>query len=171
MLSAEPFPVLYNDSMEALFQGFFREIGAMYYKHTQKGPVLAGGLFGTALFVVVLWARNNRNLGTLFIGVLLIILGLFFSSMTVEVTDDRMVVFFGPGFLGRRFHLEQIRGVRRVRNPWYYGWGIHVTPHGWLYNVSGFDSVEIELSSGKTHRIGTDDPEKLIEAIRTRKEA
>ena len=58
----------------------------------------AGGLFCSALFVLVLSARNNWNLDTLFRGVLLLVPGLFFSSMTVEITDDRMVIFFGPGF-------------------------------------------------------------------------
>ena len=52
----------------------------MYYKHTQKGLVPAGGLFGSALLsVIVLSARNNQNPGMLFTGVLLIVLGLFFS--------------------------------------------------------------------------------------------
>jgi len=52
-----------------------------------------------------------------------------------------------------------------VKNHWYYGWGIHLTPHGWLYNISGFLAVEIQMKSGKKYRIGTDEPKKLIEAI------
>jgi len=53
-----------------------------------------------------------------------------------------------------------------VKNPWYYGWGIRFTPHGWLYNVSGLHAVEIELKNGKKYRIGTDVPENLEKAIR-----
>lgn len=49
--------------------------------------------------------------------------------------------------------------------PLYYGWGIHLTPHGWLYNVSGSDAVEIRMKTGKKYRIGTDVPEELERAI------
>ncbi len=52
-----------------------------------------------------------------------------------------------------------------VRNRWYYGWGVRLTARGWLYNVSGFDAVEILLKNGRTYRIGTDKPAKLLLAI------
>jgi hypothetical protein len=52
-----------------------------------------------------------------------------------------------------------------VKNPWYYGWGIHLTPSGWLYNVSGFWAVELQMKNGKKYRIGTDDPEGLVQVI------
>ena len=41
-----------------------------------------------------------------------------------------------------------------------------MTPHGVLYNVSGFDAVEIKLRTGKKFRIGTDVPQELDAAIR-----
>ncbi|MDY7014940.1 MAG: hypothetical protein SVX43_15355 [Cyanobacteriota bacterium] len=53
-----------------------------------------------------------------------------------------------------------------VKNPWYYGWGIRLTPRGWLFNVSGLDAVEISLNSGRHFRIGTDRPRELERAIR-----
>ena len=34
-----------------------------------------------------------------------------------------------------------------------------------IYNVSGFDAVEIQLKNGKIYRIGTDEPKKLEQAI------
>lgn len=52
-----------------------------------------------------------------------------------------------------------------MKNPWYYGWGIRLPPHGWLFNVSGLDAVEIELAFGRTFRVGTDRPGELAEAI------
>ena len=36
----------------------------------------------------------------------------------------------------------------------------------WIYNVSGFDAVEIIMKNGKIYRIGTDVPEELEAAIR-----
>jgi hypothetical protein len=43
--------------------------------------------------------------------------------------------------------------------------GIHHTPYGWLYNVSGFDVVAITLRDGRKFAVGTDDPHGLITAI------
>ena len=36
----------------------------------------------------------------------------------------------------------------------------------WIYNVSGFDAVEIILKNGKIYRIGTDVPSELEAAIK-----
>ncbi|GAI51787.1 unnamed protein product [marine sediment metagenome] len=66
----------------------------------------------------------------------------------------------------KRFKLNEIESCQVVKNHWYYGWGIRLTPHGVLYNVSGFDAVEIKLRTGKKFRIGTDVPQELEEAIR-----
>ena len=44
--------------------------------------------------------------------------------------------------------------------------GIHLTPYGWLYNVSGFDAVAITLRDGKRFALGTDDSHGLVEALR-----
>jgi hypothetical protein len=65
----------------------------------------------------------------------------------------------------KRFTLDSIKEARAVRNKWYYGWGIRRAPNAWLYNVSGLDSVEIELKNGKAYRIGTDQPEVLLKEI------
>jgi hypothetical protein len=58
-----------------------------------------------------------------------------------------------------------IEAYRVVENPWYYGWGIRFTPRGWLFNVSGFSAIELQMKSGKLYRIGTDDPEGLAKAV------
>ena len=39
------------------------------------------------------------------------------------------------------------------------------TPHGWLYNVSGWEAVEITLPSGKRFRLGTDEPRRLEQVL------
>jgi len=63
--------------------------------------------------------------------------------------------------------LHDILSVKTVKNHRYYGRGIR----GWLwpkmciYNVSGFDAVEIKLKNGKIYRIGTDEPKKLEQMI------
>ena len=54
--------------------------------------------------------------------------------------------------------------VRVVRNRWWYGLGIRWFPGGTLWNVWGLDAVEFDLGSGRALRIGTDQPEQLLEA-------
>jgi hypothetical protein len=58
------------------------------------------------------------------------------------------------------------RQCEPIRIRWWYGWGIHVTPCGWLYNVSGFDAVAITLRDGRKFALGTDDPQELTAGIR-----
>ena len=66
----------------------------------------------------------------------------------------------------KSFRLEEIQDAQIVRNPWYYGWGARWIPRGWLYNVSGFDAVELQLKGHRRFRIGTDEPEQLLAAVR-----
>ena len=97
--------------------------------------------------------------------VLLLFMTWLFGSLTVEVDEEELRHWFGPGFWKKSYQLLDIESAKVVRNSWFWGWGIRLTPHGWLYNVSGFDAVQIQLRSGRTFRIGTDDPQGLFEAI------
>jgi hypothetical protein len=67
--------------------------------------------------------------------------------------------------LRKRFLLKDIAYYRPVRNPWYYFLGIRYTPRGWLFAVSGRTAIELEMKSGKTYRIGTDDVDNLAMAL------
>ena len=102
------------------------------------------------------------------IGVMIIIGAalVLFSSLTVVIREDDMEVRFGPGLIRKRFKLHEIESCQVVKNSFFYGWGIRLTPHGWLYNVSGFYAVELKLRKGQCFRIGTDVPQQLELAIR-----
>jgi hypothetical protein len=39
----------------------------------------------------------------------------------------------------------------------------------WLWNVSGLNAIELTLKNSKRFRIGTDEPEKLVDAIKVNK--
>lgn len=91
-----------------------------------------------------------------------------FSEFTVEVRSDQLVWFFRSGILQKRLALADIKQAKPVRNRWWYGWGIHLTPKGWLYNVSGFCAVEILTKAGHRYRLGTDVPEELAAEIVSR---
>jgi hypothetical protein len=88
-----------------------------------------------------------------------------FGSLTVEVDDEELRHWFGPSFWKKSYQLLDIESSTVVRNSWFWGWGIRLTPNGWLYNVSGLDAVQLQLRSGRKLRIGTDDPQGLVEAI------
>lgn len=123
---------------------------------------LLGGTVGGVLVAAYHSGWHPLALAVLTIPALVLLL---FHSLTVEVTDETVHVYFGVGLASFDFALRDIESVAAVRNPWYYGWGIRITPHGWLYNVSGRDAVELRLRSGSRVRIGTDEPHRLVAAI------
>jgi len=138
------------------------------YKHRQVGTLILFALgFGVALTTMVLILVPARPVVAGLVLVILLLCIILFHALTVEVTADELVVSFGSGVIRKRFRIEDIRDARIVRNPWYYGWGIRLTPHGWLFNVSGLDAVELELKNNRKFRIGTDDPQQLITSIQT----
>jgi len=97
---------------------------------------------------------------------LLVLSAVLFASMTVEISDGELRFHFGPGFWRKRYPLAEIVAAEVTKSSWWEGWGIRITPRGMLYNVSGTDAVEIKLRSGHSFRIGTNDAEKLAEALR-----
>jgi hypothetical protein len=88
-----------------------------------------------------------------------------FSSLHVEIDGESLHWYFGRGVPKFSIPLHEIRDARVVKNHWIYGLGIHFTPSGWLYNVSGSKAVEVTRLNGKRLRIGTDEPEALLAAI------
>jgi len=134
------------------------------YRHTQVSRATVGAT-GIALAVAVWWSVRVPDPAAVITGVLVgSVLGQF-STLTVVVRDGAMEVFFGPGLIRRRIPLPRIHAVRVVRTPWYYGWGIRLTPTGWLWNVWGLDGVEIQFDDGHRFRVGSDEPDRLAEAL------
>lgn len=88
-----------------------------------------------------------------------------FSSLTIQISDRALRWHFGPGLIHKEVLLSEIQEAEPARINFMYGWGIHLTPRGWLYNVSGFRAVAVRLKGGKRFLLGTDEPERLCEAI------
>lgn len=91
-----------------------------------------------------------------------------FSTLTVSIDEHDIRIKFGYGVFHKRFLLSEIATIKVVKNRWYYGWGIRVWfwPYMWIYNISGFDAVEIRMKDGKIYRIGTNEPNELEAAIK-----
>ena len=141
------------------------------YVHTQSGTLQRAILAGFAVIcggsgVKSALKSNIRGalpmLGT---SALLVVCAILFDSLTVKVSRTYISLKFGIGLIRKRFALVDVQNATIVRNLWYYGWGIRLTPHGWLYNVSGLDAVEIQLKNGRKCRIGTDEPLELLSAV------
>jgi hypothetical protein len=138
------------------------------YRHTQIGYLILIVIVVAALGIVASLPSDVRPV-TLGVAGLLVISAVLFSSLTVVVTDGELRFHFGPGFWRKRFALDEIKAATPAQNSWWEGWGIRITPRGMLYNVSGTSAVEIEMLSGQRFRIGTDEPEALVQAILTKK--
>jgi len=135
------------------------------YRHTQIGWVTATGLTIGIVIVGMALLTGDESWVALLVLVLLVIALIAYSSLTVIVTDDTLHVRFGPGLIRRQYSLSEVESSRQVRNSLFYGFGTRMTPHGWLYNVSGFDAVEVEFNTGKMIRIGTNEPQALDAAL------
>jgi len=135
------------------------------YRHTQTGWLMIYVFSFIIVGCLLIYKGYNADLLSLFI-IMSICLALFYS-LTVTIGENLLEIRFGIGLIRKRFLLKDMTGCRAVKNRWYYGWGIHYTPEGWLYNVSGFDAVEVTTKSGKKYRIGTDVPTELEHAIRS----
>lgn len=144
------------------------------YKHTQTGILMlvlmpAVGLVGVLpMYFVAPRDALTGFVWTVAVALPLAIMGLvtlLFYRLTVEVDDTELRFRFGIGLIRKRYPVADIIACRPVKNRVLYGWGIKLTPHGWLYNVSGLDAVEIEFGNGKKIRLGTDEPAQLTRAI------
>jgi hypothetical protein len=148
---------------------FEHEGDAMIYRHTQRGTLILTICFAAAVVGLVLWWRSGQWPAPLLMLVVMVATATLFSSLTVEVADRELRWHFGPGLWSYSLPLEDIKDVAVVRNQWWNGWGIRMRPGFRLYNVSGLDAVELRLQSNDVRRIGTDDPEGLVKALRARR--
>ena len=136
------------------------------YEHTQRGTWLMVIWGLNVLKVLIGIKRKGLTAGrclALSVNVLMLVA---FSNLQVVVDDEALVLRFKPGFVSRRLPLSEIESCAVVSNRWYWGWGVRLTPHGTLYNVGGSRAVEVRLQSGRRVRVGSDEPERLAEAVR-----
>ena len=147
----------------------------MAYQHKQLGFILITVFVITFLFLVDLLTLSiifwhdvmppYVNPLLIALTLLVIILAVLFSSLTIKVSGDQLIWHYTLGFWKKQVALSDIAEARKVRNKWWYGWGIRKIPGGWLYNVSGLDAVEVKLGNGRLIRLGTDEAGKLLAAI------
>lgn len=128
------------------------------------------GRFTLALDLVLLLLLGAPAVATgsiaLWLGVAVVLLvGVFFSTLTVEVREDAVRLWFGPGVLRRTIPFVEVASAAIAPSPWWHGIGLRLTPTGMMYNVAVGRTVDLELRSGRRLRIGTDRPEELLAAV------
>jgi len=136
------------------------------YEHTQIGYTIIWIALGVAVFVAITGIFAKGGPGTfLVIEVILLMCALVFCKLTIRIDDKILQWSFGIEIVRKQVLLAEIAACEPIRIRWWYGWGIHLTPYGWLYNVSGLDAVAIRLRDERKFALGTDDPQALVDAI------
>jgi hypothetical protein len=148
----------------------------MKYKHTQIGYLMLAVTLGVLLlfawaYITAAHEAPSVDSGTNFAMTATMVFVVFilssFGSLQVIVDEKYLKIKFSYGIYRKKFALHDIMSAKTVKNYWYTGWGIRRSfwPKMWIYNVSGFDAVEIQLKNGKVYRIGTDEAKKLEQVI------
>ena len=142
------------------------------YRHTQRSSALLilialSGLIPLALLLFGPGARYMGAVRVPLVGVMIVLLlaGLSFSSLTIEVGDGKLAWHFGSGLFRKSVPLDAIARVEATTTSFLEGWGIHLTRRGWLYNVAGREAVLVTLRDDKRFLLGTDESERLIDAL------
>jgi len=135
-----------------------------HYRHTQVGWQVYGVMIPVSLLVIYVLVTRDPEVFAMLLTILAVVFALF-GWLTVDINPQRLRIAFGVGLIRRSISLGTIRAFAPVRNPWYYGWGIRLTPHGILYNVSGLSAVEVMLDDRRRVRVGTDEPDALVAAL------
>ena len=121
----------------------------MSYSHDQFGTLAVGTMISIAVLLAVFFIATGFLPPLIILLISFFLVLMLFHSLSVEVTRDHLRLRFGIGLVGKTFATGEMVDVYPVRNKWYYGFGIRLTPHGWLFNVSGLDAVEIVMRSGR----------------------
>lgn len=134
------------------------------YHHTQVGVMSIILLVSAAAICAALGAYTN-SIAFRVTAVILLIAGMFMSSLTVTVSPDAVTYSFGGRIYSGQIAMRDIVLAEPATTSVFDGWGIRITGEGMLYNISGRQAVRVRLRTGKALRLGTDDPAGLTEAI------
>ncbi len=139
----------------------------MHYKHTQKGYLIIWISIFLAVYFGFILTQTGSDSKIIIIMVLVLLILASFFTLNVTIDETNLKIKFGYGIVKKKFLLNEIVSVKTVKNHWYYGWGIRYWfwPKMRIFNISGFDAVEIKMTDNKVYRIGTDEPQKLEQAI------
>ena len=137
------------------------------YTHTQIGWVIIVSLIVGAVVVGFLYHDTPLFPPWPIFATLGFIL-LLFGWLTVTVDDHHLRATFGLWVSMPAIKLADVETAEVVTNSILIGWGIRFLKGGIMYNVSGLQAVQMTTKEGYIYRIGTDDPQGLLRAVRMR---
>ena len=144
----------------------------MRYEHTQSASLylllllIAIGTFGASFLVREIVVQ----IVLLISGALMLLFAFSFRHLTVSDEGTELLICFGPlPLFKRRLQYSDLEKVEQARSTVMDGWGIHMSPGGgWVWNLWGFDCVDVWYRHGRKLRIGTDDPVALTEFLESK---
>lgn len=146
----------------------------MKYQSIQFGWIISL-IFAIVLIILIIGYSYNLGqnpidtTGLLIVGGILLIALLCFYQLKVVVRDKTIHLIYGIGLIRIKVKPKNIHELRMVKTPLYWGLGIRITLEGMLYNIQGTKGVKITFRDGgrkRTIRIGTPEPEALMDAIK-----
>ncbi|MBQ4836137.1 MULTISPECIES: hypothetical protein [Pseudoalteromonas] len=138
------------------------------YQKTQLAWAIFGILAWLSTFVVMGFILLGENVGVIAFGIILVLVAIAFYGLTIKVdtTAQQLSWWFGPKVAKKTIRFEDIESVRAVTNSFRHGIGIRISHDGWVYSVSGFKAIEVNMVDGTKYRLGTSDQAGLLEALK-----
>jgi len=136
------------------------------YKNTQSGWHFVVICILLTILVFAIVPLEQLGLLHYLMLFLLILLGVLFHSLTIEVDRGKIKCYFGQGLIGQEFPVREVAACESIRVSWFWGWGIRWTPKGWMYNIWGTRAVLLKFKSGKTFLMGSNEPDVVCDVIR-----
>ena len=82
--------------------------------------------------------------------------------MDIKIDNEKIAFSMGIPFFKKEIPLKKITSLRKEKSSWVQGWGIKKIHKGWMWNISGFDIVRLELKDGKVFVFGTDKVDEIL---------
>lgn len=91
---------------------------------------------------------------------------LTFYRIKITVSETYISFKMGIGLMQKRYKVANLKSSTPVSNSMLNGIGIRLLSNGWLYNVSGFQAVELQFThKNSVVRIGSDKAKEVSAAI------
>ena len=113
-------------------------------------------------------SKNLPGLITIFIAPLIVFsLTSMFSKLSTTVSDGKITLVFKYGFPKKEILFSEIKSteLQKVTNWW--GSGVKIMRHGSMWRAWGNTAIAIQKHDGRRIVIGSDNPDELLQAIRS----
>ncbi|HEY5339669.1 MAG TPA: hypothetical protein VIK27_01470 [Candidatus Aquilonibacter sp.] len=136
------------------------------YQETQTGVWTLVVLFVVGALELKFGLNLQPEWFTLALVLGLGLLAVIFSSMTIRVTPEAVEWWLGLPLMKRRVPIADIASVSAGQVGWLTGLGIRTDGRNVTWIVTGRSVVILTLANGRHTRLGSNEPERVVEAIR-----